>query len=269
MSGEFVEVNGTRLYCEITGAADAPVVVFVHGFSLDTRMWDGQVEAFAGWYRVVRYDLRGFGRSAVPEAGVPYRHDEDLIGLLDTLGIERAVLVGLSMGGAVALNVVLRHPERVSALVLAASVLPGFETPGFDALTRPIWRAGRTGGADAARALWLDCPLFEVVSETPGSRAALREIVSDYSGWGWTERDPGAWAEPDSVAQLGRIGAPTLVVIGERDLGDMRRMADALASGIPGAQKVVMPGLGHLPNMEDAEAFNSVVLDFLLQKPSA
>ncbi|MDQ3549758.1 MAG: alpha/beta fold hydrolase [Chloroflexota bacterium] len=263
-SGEFIQVNGTRLYCAVTGAEKAPAVVFVHGFSLDTRMWDGQVEAFSTRYRVVRYDLRGFGQSAVPEAGVPYQHDEDLVGLLDALGIEPAVLVGLSMGGAVALNVVLRHPERVSALVLAASLLPGFETPEFDGITRPIWTAGRISGADAARALWVDCAIFAVINEQRGPREVLRAIVSDYSGWGWTERDPGAWAEPDSVAQLDRIDAPTLVVAGERDIDDMRRMADTLASSIPGARKVIMPGLGHLPNMEDAEAFNSAVLDFLI-----
>lgn len=267
MGGAFVEVTGTRLYCELAGADDAPAVVFVHGFSLDTRMWDGQVAAFAERYRVVRYDLRGFGRSALPEAGVPYRHDEDLRALLDALGIERVAIVGLSLGGAVALNVALSHPERISALVLAASILPGFETPEFDAVVRPVWRAGRTSGVDAARALWLDCPMFAVSNEHLATREALRTIVGDYSGWGWTDRDPGAWAEPDCLAQLGRITMPTLVVVGERDIEDMHRTADALASGIPGAQQVVLPDLGHLPNMEDAAAFNSVALDFLASMP--
>jgi 3-oxoadipate enol-lactonase len=259
----FFEVNGTRLYCEIAGTDDAPAVVFAHGFSLDTRMWDGQFAAFAERYRVVRYDLRGFGRSAVPEAGVPYRHDEDLLALLDALEIVQAALVGISMGGAVVLNVALAHPQRVSELVLAASILPGFETPEFDAMTRPVWRLGRTEGPEAARELWLDCPIFNVSNERPATREALRTIIAGYSGWNWTDRDPGTWAEPDCVAQLGRITTPTLVVVGERDLNDMRRMADALEAGIPGARKVVLPGLGHLPNMEDAVAFNDVVFDFL------
>jgi len=263
VGGDFAEVNGTRLYTEVAGADDAPAIVFVHGFSLDTRMWDGQFAAFAERYRVVRYDLRGFGRSAVPEAGVPYRHDEDLCALLDLLGIDRVAIAGLSLGGAVALTVALRQPERVAALVLASSVLPGFETPQFDAMTRPVWKAGRADGVEAARALWFSCPIFEVSNEREPVRDALRTIVDDYSGWSWVDRDPGAWAEPDCVGSLDRISAPTLVVVGERDIDDMRRTADALAVGISGARKVVLPGVGHLPNMEDVGAFNEVVLDFL------
>lgn len=263
MSGGFAEVNGTRLCYETVGADDAPAVVFVHGFSLDTRMWDGQVEAFAGRYRVVRYDLRGFGRSAIPDPGVVYQHDDDLRALLDELGIGRAAIVGLSLGGAVALNFALSYPERVSALVLAASVLPGFEAPELAALSRSIWGAGQSHGADAARALWIDCAFFQVANERPETREKLQQMIHDYSGWGWTDRDPGVWANPDCAAHLGRIAAPTLVVAGERDIPDMLRVADALALGIAGARKVIMPGLGHLPNMEDAGAFGAVVLEFL------
>lgn len=258
-----VEVNGTRLCYEVDGPGDAPALVFVHGFSLDTRMWDRQVEAFAGRYRVVRYDLRGFGRSAIPEAGVHYQHHDDLRALLDTLGIERAVVVGLSLGGAVALDFVLRQPERVRALVLVGAVVPGFDAPGLHALSRDVWTAGRTSGADAAKALWIECGLFEVANERATSRVALRRMVSDYSGWGWTDSDPGTWAEPNCAAQLDRISVPSLVVVGERDLPDMLQAANALASGIHGAREVVLPGLGHLPNMEDPPAFNRVVLDFL------
>jgi pimeloyl-ACP methyl ester carboxylesterase len=88
-------------------------------------------------------------------------------------------------------------------------------------------------------------------------------MVADYSGWGWTDRDPGTWAEPNSSSRLDEISVPTLVVVGERDLPDMVRAANALASGIAGAREIILPGLGHLPNMEDPAAFNRVVLDFL------
>lgn len=263
MRGEVIEVNGTRLYCEVTGADDAPAVVFLHGFSLDTRTWNGQVDAFSERYRVVRYDLRGFGRSAVPEEGVTYQHQEDLRALLDTLAIDRTAVIGQSFGGAVALDFALQHPQRVSALVTVGAVMPGFNTPELAALSREIWNTGRTGGVDAARALLVDCALFDVANERPASRTAVREIVAGYSGWDWTNTDPAAWAEPKCEENLGLIAAPTLVVLGEREFSDMRHVADALEAGVPGARKVVLPGLGHLPNMEDAEAFNEVVLDFL------
>jgi len=263
MPGEIVDVNGTQLYCEISGDDDLPVVVFVHGFSLDTRMWDGQVAAFSERYRVLRYDLRGFGRSAVPEANVPYQHQADLAAVLDHFGIAQAAIVGLSLGGAVALDFALNRPERVRALVLAGSIVPGLATPDLAEISRAVWRSGKVGGADAAKALWIESPLFETVHTRPSVSDAFRSMVTDYSGWGWTDADPGHWAEPDCNAQLGNITAPTLVVVGGFDLDGMQNNADALAAGIPGAELVVLPGLGHLPNMEDAAAFNRVVLDFL------
>ncbi len=263
MGGEFVEVNGTRLYYEVSGDSNASAVVLVHGFSLDTRMWDGQVEAFHERFRVVRYDLRSFGQSAIPEAGVHYQHHADLAALLDHLGISTAALVGLSLGGAIALDFVLHHPERVTALILVGSVLPGMATPDLGSLSRDVWKAGQAGGADAAKALWVECSLFDAVNQRPVARTALREMVAGYSGWGWTDRDPGTWGEPDCAARLGEIDVPTLIVVGEHDIEGMRRNAEVLVAGIPGARHIVLPGLGHLPNMEDAAAFNPVVIEHL------
>ncbi|HEX5163933.1 MAG TPA: alpha/beta fold hydrolase, partial [Thermomicrobiales bacterium] len=133
-----VELNGTRLYYEVSGPPDAPAVVLVHGFSLDTRMWAGQVGPLSERYRVVRYDLRGFGRSAIPEAGVHYQHHDDLRALLDQLGIERATVVGLSLGGAVTLDFALHHPQRLTGLVLADAVVPGFDAPDLADLSRQV-----------------------------------------------------------------------------------------------------------------------------------
>jgi pimeloyl-ACP methyl ester carboxylesterase len=263
VGGEFVELNGTRLYYEVSGRPDAPAVVLVHGFSLDTRMWAGQVGPLSERFRVVRYDLRGFGRSAIPEAGILYQHHEDLRALLDQFEIERAAVIGLSLGGAVTLDFALHHPERLTSLVLSDAVVPGFDAPDLAELSRQVWNAGRTTGVEAAKALWLDCPFFAHANRYPDSRAALLEMVADYSGWGWTERDPGRWGEPNMAARLGEITAPALIVVGEHDIEGMRNAADALAREIPNPRKVVLPGLGHLPNMEDPVAFNAAVLDFL------
>jgi pimeloyl-ACP methyl ester carboxylesterase len=257
----FAEINGTRLYVEVEGAI-APVV-FVHGFSLDTRTWDAQVADFADRYRVVRYDLRGFGRSAIPEPEVRYEHRADLRALIDALGLERPVLVGLSLGGAVVLDFARANPGAARAIVLVDAILPGFDAPGLDTITRPIWSAGRNGGAGAARALWQENPMFAVANARPHCAEPLRQMIADYSGWGWTDPDPGRWGEPPVATELDRIDAPALVVTGEHDIADFQRVADALATGIPGACKVVLPGLGHLPNMEDPALFNRTVLDFL------
>src|SRR5689334_19941744 len=111
------EVNHTRLYYEVAGSG--PPLVLIHGFDLDTRMWDDQFEVFAQHYRVVRYDVRGFGKSARPTE--PYAHEEDLKALLDYLGIAQAHIVGMSMGGGIAIDFTLTYPEMTRTLILVDS----------------------------------------------------------------------------------------------------------------------------------------------------
>jgi pimeloyl-ACP methyl ester carboxylesterase len=176
---ETVAVNGTRLYYELEGSG--PVVTLLHGFSLDYRMWDGQLDTFAREFRVLRYDLRGFGRSggAGPE---PYAPADDLRALLDHLDIESTAVVGLSMGGGFAIDFALAYPERTTALVAADSALAGFEWTGG----RPsAWHAelASTQGVAAAKQAWLDCVLFQPAAEQPAVAAALRRLVDCYSGW--------------------------------------------------------------------------------------
>jgi 3-oxoadipate enol-lactonase len=116
------EVNGTSLYYEIVGSGHP--LVLIHGFGLDTRMWDDQFEAFAQHYRVVRYDMRGYGKTA-PPADEGYSHTDDLKALLEYLRIDRAHILGQSRGGAVAIDFALAHPEATGALVLVDPVLGG------------------------------------------------------------------------------------------------------------------------------------------------
>lgn len=120
---QYSEVNGTQLYWEMAGQGQT--VVLLHGFTLDSRMWDDQFLPLAQHFQVIRTDLRGFGRSAVPTAEA-YSHEADLCGLLDQLGVAQAHLVGLSKGGAVALNFALTYPTRTASLVLIDAVLPGY-----------------------------------------------------------------------------------------------------------------------------------------------
>jgi pimeloyl-ACP methyl ester carboxylesterase len=119
----FAEVNGARLYYEIAGEGDP--LLLVHAGIADRRMWDGQLAVFALRYRVIRYDMRGFGKSAMVEG--PYAHHENLRALLDSFGIERAFLVGCSIGGRTIIDFALQNPGQVGALVLVASAVSGFE----------------------------------------------------------------------------------------------------------------------------------------------
>jgi 3-oxoadipate enol-lactonase len=121
----FAEVNDTRLYYEIVGRGHP--LVFIHGFSLDTRMWNDQFEVFAERFKVMRYDVRGFGKSALPIVGKQYSHIKDLKALLKQFGIEYAYVVGLSMGGVIALDFALEYSEATKALILLIPRFTGFE----------------------------------------------------------------------------------------------------------------------------------------------
>jgi pimeloyl-ACP methyl ester carboxylesterase len=257
-----VGVGGTHLCYDLQGTG--PAVVFLHGFSLDLRMWDPQVPAFLSKHRILRYDLRGFGRSDLPDPEVPFRSTEDLRRLLMALGLSRVHLVGLSAGGAVALEFAIEHPEIVERLVLVDSALAGFA---WDPKLTEAWdrvdAVARTSGVAAARQLWLDDDLFGTARKIPELRARLEEILAQYSGWGWLHESPGEPMDPPASRRLGDVRARTLVLIGEHDLPDFHRIARALGERIPSAKLVTVPGAGHMLNMEAPEEFNRLVLEFL------
>jgi 3-oxoadipate enol-lactonase len=121
-------------------------------------------------------------------------------------------------------------------------------------------------GLPAAKTLWLQQPFFAPAHEQPAVAARLAAMVEDYSGWHLLHTDPGQGLNPPAIQRLGTITAPTLVIIAERDVVDFQRMADILEQGIPGATKVVMPGVGHMANMEDSAQFHALVLAFLADK---
>jgi pimeloyl-ACP methyl ester carboxylesterase len=256
----FAAVNGTRLWYEIAG--EGPPLVLVHGFALDHRMWDEQFAALAARHRVLRYDLRGFGSSATPDG--PYRHEDDLAALLNHLGIASAAIVGLSLGGQVAVDFTLTYPEMVTALVPVDSVVSGHEwSPEWDAAVIPVWKAGRAGDLATAKARWLANELFAPARRNPAVSAHLERMIGDYSGWHWLHRDPVRGIEPPATKQLDRVRAPTLVIVGEQDVPDCLAIADRLGRAISDAQKIVLPGVGHMANMEAPAAFNATLLRFL------
>jgi pimeloyl-ACP methyl ester carboxylesterase len=255
----FASVNGTRLFYEVAGHGQP--LVLIHGFGLDHRLWDEQFRDYARRFRVLRYDLRGFGRSDVP-GDQPYQHADDLRALLDHFGMDQAVLVGLSLGGFVALNAGLSFPSRVSALVLVAPFLNGRAmSPEWDAEVAPIWREARALGVEAAKERWHQIRLFEATRAHPQAGPRLAAINSAWSGWQFLHRDPENTPAPVNN-RLNEVRAPTLIVIGERDLPDFQAIARELLA-IPLARRATVPGAGHLPPLEAPSLFDALVLGFL------
>ncbi len=256
-------VSGADLYFEVDGSG--PAVVLVHGFTLDGRMWDDQVAALRDVATVVRCDLRAFGRSSEPAPGIPYTHTGDLLAVLDHLRIDRALFVGLSLGGRVVLETALIAPDRVSGLVLLNSVLNGVEwdsasEQGMEAAER----AATTEGVSAAKAIWLRHPLFAPACRDPQLARRLAALIEPYSGFHWTHEDPQARSGPDPLAMLEQIDVPTTVVIGECDVPCFLTMAGILATRIPGAERVDIPNAGHMSNLEAPDAVNALLRKAIL-----
>ena len=263
----FANINGAQLYYEIAGEG-RPLVLLHFGLG-DSRFWDDQFGVFAQRYRVVRYDARGFGRS--PATTGPFYLHEDLYALLRFLGIERAALVGVSMGGGTAIGFTLTHPEMVTALGPVGAGLSGFDmepTAEELALFQQAKAAADAGDIDTANEvevhIWVDGPNRTPEQVDPAVRERVREMnrqtveTPDYpEGEGPQQLDPPA------LERLGEIHAPTLVIIGDQDVSVIQSIADRLASQIPGARKAVMHDTAHAPNMERPEEFNRLVLEFL------
>lgn len=256
-------------YYEVAGSG--PAIVLLHGGFGDRRMWDDHFASLAEDYRVVRYDLRGFGRTPAPTAA--YSPVDDLRRLLDELGIERATLVGNSMGGGVSLDFTLVHPERVEGLVLVATALNGFPATEADrarfageraALGAVFQEAGQSGperGID----LWLQHPMVVVTSRALATRAHLRRMITENTPIFTLKHWPVEPLDPPANERLGEVRVPTLVIAGQRDTPLMRATSARAAAGIPNAELVVIEGADHLPQMIAPEEFREA-LDVLLER---
>jgi len=259
----YAEVNGTRLYYETAGAGHP--IVLIHGYTLDSRMWDDQFDKLSQKYRVIRYDLRGFGKSAYPSPGQKYCHTEDLKALLDYLKISKAYVMGLSMGGGIAVEFTLEHPDVAQALIPVDSTLGGFShSDEFNAIFKEVFTTFSEEGLGPAKKVWMGCQLFKPIFESPVAASRLSTMVSDYSGWHWsTNSDAMQSITPAAIGRLEEIDAPVLVIVGERDVSDFLDIARVMERDIPNARLAVLDDAGHMSNMEEPESFNREVLSFL------
>ena len=258
----FLEVDGGgRLYFEAAG--DGPAVALIHAGLWDSRIWDDQFGALAGGHTVVRYDLRGFGRSSRFDA--PFSARDDLAELMGFLGLERAALVGASIGGSLAIDFTLERPGMVSALIPVASGLSGDDTPDPEELVPVFEQAEAAASAgDLERARDLELGVWTPPGDDPEVDRRIRDIAMENRhelelDWANLSRR----LDPPAAGRLGEIAVPTLVVVGDRDIAVMDVIADKLVAGIPGARKAVIGGADHLPNMRRPEEFNRLVRDFL------
>jgi 3-oxoadipate enol-lactonase len=267
----FAEVNGTRLYYEVAGAGHP--LVLNHGGLVDNHLWDDQFDEFAKHFKVIRYDMRGFGDSGMIKNGMePYSMERDLFSLLQFLDIQKMYVLGLSMGGALSIDFTLQYPEMVDALITVGSGLSGFEEDDPEELKakdEEMEEAFKSG--DIARSveislqIWTDGPFRTPQQVDPQARERVRVMTTHNFERGDDEEVHPQHIEPPAAGRLSEIHVPTLIIVGGEDVEIIHSIADKLERDIVGAEKVVIPGTAHHLNMEKPQEFNRVVIKFLEQ----
>jgi pimeloyl-ACP methyl ester carboxylesterase len=254
-----------ELYSEVAG--EGPAIVLLHEGICDSRMWDPQWKPWSQSHRLLRFDFRGYGRSPM-EPGA-FTSARDVVELMDRHGFERAALVGVSLGGRVALEVAFAAPERVAALVLVGAGLPGHA---WSEEMRAIWEeeeaALRAGDLDKAVEIslrtWVDGPRRRPEDVDPELRARVAEMQRRaYELQASLQVDEEELYVEDVAERLSEIGVPTLVLVGEEDVPDIHAIADRLAREIPGARLATIAHAAHVPSMERPREFEELVFGFL------
>jgi 3-oxoadipate enol-lactonase len=259
------KINGTELFITVSGQEDRPALILGHSLATSHEMWGFQATLFARHFRVVNFDMRGHGASAVPTGA--YTIDEladDVIGVADHLGLKRFHLAGLSIGGLIGQSLGHRYGDRLDKLVLS-STFTGILGP--DAVKMWTERAasvradGPGGQVDGTMSRWLSA---DFQKSNPQTAQWIRDLIggtpaNGYAGCADAIRDMKLSAD-----KLAAIKAPTLVIAGEKDPGATPAEAAKIAAAIPNATAFVIPGGYHLCNVETPHLFNETVLAFLL-----
>jgi 3-oxoadipate enol-lactonase len=266
----FAPVHKGQIYYEVAGSGRP--ILFIHAGVADHSMWDEQFKLFSKYFRVIRYDARGYGKSSTETT--EFSNRQDIIDLFHHLDVEEAAVVGISRGGIIAIDFALEHPECVSALVAVAAGISGYEYHAGDneqarseiELFNHMDELWEKKAYDELTELevhaWSDGPSQPEGRASPKIRDYMRKIVRLN-----LDRQDGQVTpiplEPPAINRLSDIHKPTLILIGEYDAWGTLSAADELECHIPDARKIGFPKTAHMIPLEQPDEFNKVVLSFL------
>ena len=250
------------LYYEIAG--EGQPLVLIHGGLVNSGLWDDQFDVFAQHCRVLRYDVRGYGQSKPPTAY--YSNHGDLRDLMDFLGIEHATVLGLSMGGGIAIDFALAYPDHTAALIPVAAGLGGYHNKNTSPLQDELRVAYESGdkprAVELSLRLWTDGP-----NRTPDQvDAAAREKIRAMTIHTFDLPDTENYLQPlkpPAIDRLAEIHVPTLFIVGDQDVPDILDIGDLIVTHVPGARQAIIANTAHHLNVEQPDEFNRIVLDFL------
>jgi 3-oxoadipate enol-lactonase len=257
-----IKANGIPMNYELSGKKESPVIVLSHSLASSLVMWNPQMDALNPHFQVLRYDIRGHGKSDVTPS--PYTLEllaEDVIGLLDALDIDRVHFVGLSIGGMIGQSLALNHIHRLRSLALcdSASVIPQEAQPIWQERINKTLSKGMEAQVDETMERWFtpsffkqSSPMLEIIR-----KQILTTPVLGYIGCAEAIR------KLNYLDQLSKIKIPTLIMVGEDDPGTPVSASEAMHKRLSNSKLVILPSARHLSNIEQAEAFNATLLKFL------
>jgi 3-oxoadipate enol-lactonase len=257
-----IEANGIRMNYELSGAHDAPTVMLSHSLGCRLDMWEAQVPALEDRFRVLRYDTRGHGGTDAPEGAYTMALlGQDALALLEALGIREVHWIGLSMGGMIGQYIALNHAHRFKSVVLCdtAAAMPEENQPLWDERIKTARQKGMGALVEATMERWFTRSYLD---RRPPEVDRIREqfLSTPVTGYiGCSE----AIRRIDFLDRLYQVNLPTLVMVGAEDPATPVEAARAMHERIPDSGLVVLPSAAHLSNIEQSEAFNQALLQFL------
>ena len=258
-----VAVAGGHIYVETAG--EGPPLILIHGWSLDHRLFQMQVETLRHSVRAIVYDRRGFGRSdAEPDLD---RELDDIDRLLDALGLESAHVLGMSQGGRIALRYAATRSERVRSLILQGAPVDGIAIEATEIEQVPVREyadLARANRLDAVKTRWLRHPMMQLHGAEAEVRHLVEKILDDYEGRDLLSHPPEAPASHvDVTARMSRFERPVLLLTGAEETAARQQQAAELLRLLPDGREIVLANSGHLSNLTEPGAYNRAVLDFV------
>jgi len=267
----YANVNGTSLYYEVAGQGEP--IVFVHGNFGDRRHWDYQFEPLSKNFKVLRYDVRGYGKSALPKPDETYYDTGDLKALLEYLNIKKAHICGVSMGSGIIVDFALEYPEMCLSIIPTGPWANGFgageySSPAADSLFavmgKTIAIAKEKGSKEATDYFWKGNNVMSpTANKSKSTLDSLLKMGYDYSYWGFLNQNKRSNISPTAIGRLKEITIPALIITSEYDADACKEIAEIMDNDIPNSTKISISGAGHLMNMDKPEEFNKAISNFI------
>lgn len=244
----------TDLNYRVTGQGTP--IIFIHGFTLDHRMWSPQVEYFSKTHQVITYDMRGFGKSPIPTN--TYSHHQDLANLFNHLKINKAHIVGLSLGGEIALDFATSHPGKCQTITTIDGSINGYKST-ID------WDVhAQDQSLEKVKQNWLNHQVFKETRKNKYAMSVIKPQIAAYSGWHWLQKDIYKQKLTSSTLKsLSKITCPTQIILGEKDLNYFHTIANLIQQKLPNAKIHIIPNSGHIPNLETPKQCNQIIKKFI------